>query len=155
MDELQKYIKRFNENCGSQLVEKLITDLKNEEFDTESIKMDLNLENNSNKDYDGNININNYGKILCKVVKQFVQSQKSYVLKSYVVEVVTQNKSKTKHKQKQKTNYKVNANSFSIGLCFYYWDYYKNLKEFDQNNVFNIKNIRNSSPNQSPSLSYI
>ena len=49
--------------------------------DTESTKMDLNFENTSsnNKQYDGNININNYGKILCKLVENFVESQKSLV----------------------------------------------------------------------------
>ena len=34
--------------------------------------------------------------------------------------------------------YSVKSSSFSIGLCFYYWEYYKSIKEFDQNNTFNI-----------------
>ena len=80
MDQLTNYINRFTEECGLELINKLVNDLKNEEFDTESIKMDLNLENSvNNKEYDGNININKYGQTLCKFVKNFVKAQKSYV----------------------------------------------------------------------------
>ena len=97
MDELKNYIKKFNEKCGLKVIEKLLSDLKNEEFDTESIKMDLNLENSLlNKEYDGNINVNNYGKILCKEIKKFVKEQKSYVLnKVMFLSLIIQIKRKT------------------------------------------------------------
>ena len=95
MDEFKSYINKFDEECGLKVIEKLINDLKNEEYDTESTKMDLS----NDKQYDGNININNYGKTLCKLVKQFVKAQKSYVLNRYIP-ILIFNKNKRKYKQK-------------------------------------------------------
>ena len=77
MDELENYCKESGKQSGLDLFDKLINDLLNEQFDTESVKMDINLEPDSNKNYDGNINIENYGETLCALVKSFVKAQNS------------------------------------------------------------------------------
>ena len=79
MDEMTKYINGFGKQCGWELVENLMEDLKKEEFDTECIFMDIDLESGSNEGYNGNINIDKYGDMLCKLIKSFIKEQKSFV----------------------------------------------------------------------------
>ena len=77
MDELKNYLNKSGKQSDLHLFDKLINDLFNEEFDTESVKMDINLECDLNNKYDGNINIENYGETLCGLVKSFVKAQNS------------------------------------------------------------------------------
>ena len=96
-------------------IEKLIWFLMTEEFETESIEMDVNEELN------GNIGHVVDNKKVMDALCNFVRQNKC-MLSIHLIYML--------HVHKH-IIYTVKSSSFQIGFTFYYWPHYKNMKVFE------------------------
>ena len=69
MDKMLKHIDNNILDADKQYAQQLLSFLKSERYDTESVRMDL--------DMDGNINQSLCGPLIPKIMKQFSQQQQS------------------------------------------------------------------------------
>ena len=121
MDELLKFL-ASNEQIKHNCIEKFIQYIRTEEYDTDSLKMDVVTN-------DGNIAQTIFGAELVKETARFakIDTRMHQICFCYVV-----------HEQMSLYVYLVQSTSFAIGYTFYYWGHYQGMTTFEHNEINNL-----------------
>ena len=82
MDGIEEYIKNRIKEEGSRGVRDLFQFLQDESYDSDGVRGDINL---ATAEFDGNINVESFGKEVPCLVRNFVKTQQgTYVSLSFI-----------------------------------------------------------------------
>ena len=134
LDEMYSHLASVG--VPNNYIKKLKYFIMNQQYETDSLQYDVL--NDDDDDNNGNIEQYISNKRCIGSIKEFIKATKSYYLCIYFLNLFI---------FFFLYKYSVSSSSFSIGLRFYYWDYYKSIKELADDQQDHTTNTAHSGYN--------